>query len=65
MVYFKILLSYALVMVAMIGGYYLKLEEVSDEFICTDTSCEWSRVPGGAIPIPNVYEQKIKEPEDV
>lgn len=53
-------------MAAIIGSYYLKPnEEVSDEFVCTDTSCEWSRVPGGAIPIPNVYEQKVKESEDV
>jgi hypothetical protein len=37
-------------------------EVIEEEFVCTDTSCENSRVPGGAVPIPNVY---LKDYSDV
>jgi hypothetical protein len=61
-VVFFIALTFGLGLGVIIDHTLPEPEEVIEEFVCTDTSCEKSVVPGGAVPIPNLY---LKDNSDV
>jgi hypothetical protein len=55
----------AATILALSGKIEFPQEEIiTNEFICTDTACEHSQVPGGAVDIPNAFN-KERKPEDV